>query len=83
MYRYYFMAKNNIRKQKSDMITFFLLTFIASALIFISASFLMETGSVVDTAQFSENESASVPFYGRNREVGNVFVGDFQFVSYF
>ena len=23
MYRYYFMAKNNIRKQKGDMITFF------------------------------------------------------------
>ena len=49
MYRYYFMAKNNIRKQKGDMITFFVLTLIASALIFISASFLIETGRVVDT----------------------------------
>lgn len=55
MYRYYFMAKNNIRKQKSDMLTFFILTFIASALIFISASFLIETGDVVDTAMKNIN----------------------------
>ena len=43
------MAKNNIRKQKGDMITFFILTLVASALIFISASFLVGTGRVVDT----------------------------------
>ena len=49
MYRYFFMAKNNIRKQKGDMVTFFALTLIASALIFISASFLVGTGKVVDT----------------------------------
>ena len=51
MYRYFFIAKNNIRKQKSDMITFFILTLIASALIFISASFLVGTGRVVDTCK--------------------------------
>ena len=49
MYRYFFMAKNNIRKQKGDMITFFVLTLVASALIFISASFMVGTGRVVDT----------------------------------
>ncbi len=49
MYRYFFMAKNNIRKQKGDMATFFILTLISSALIFISASFLIGTGKVVDT----------------------------------
>ena len=49
MYRDYFMAKNNIRKQKGDMMTFFILTLISSALIFISASFLVGTGRVVDT----------------------------------
>ena len=43
------MAKNNIRKQKGDMMTFFILTLISSALIFISASFLVGTGRVVDT----------------------------------
>ena len=49
MYRYFFLAKNNIRKQKGDMITFFILTLFASALIFISLSFLVGTGKVVDT----------------------------------
>lgn len=49
MYRYYFLAKNNIRKQKGDMITFFILTLIASALIFVSVIFLLGTGKVVDT----------------------------------
>ena len=49
MYRYFFMVKNNIKKQKGDMFTFFILTLIASALIFISASFLIGTGKVVDT----------------------------------
>ena len=49
MYRYFFMAKNNIRKQKGDMVTFFILTLVASALIFISASFLVGTGRVIDT----------------------------------
>ncbi|MCR5688553.1 MAG: ABC transporter permease [Lachnospiraceae bacterium] len=42
------MAKNNIRKQKGDMLTFFILTLAASALIFISASFLTGTGKVID-----------------------------------
>ncbi|MCR5831890.1 MAG: ABC transporter permease [Lachnospiraceae bacterium] len=49
MYRYFFMAKNNIKKQKGDMVTFFVLTLVASALIFISASFLVGTGRVIDT----------------------------------
>ena len=49
MYRYYFMAKSNIKKQKGDMITFFILTFIASALIYISATYLVGTGRVVDS----------------------------------
>lgn len=55
MYRFLFIAKNNIRKQKGDMITFFILTLIASALIFISASFLTGTGRVVDTCMESIN----------------------------
>lgn len=51
MYRYFFIAKNNMRKQKGDMITFFFLTAIASLLIFISLSFLAGTGNVIDTAK--------------------------------
>ena len=49
VYRLFFIAKNNIKKQKGDMFTFFILTLIASALIFISASFLVGTDKVVDT----------------------------------
>ncbi len=50
MYRYFFMAKSNIRKQKGDMITFFILTFLASALIYVSLTYMIGTGRVVDTA---------------------------------
>nr|MCR4806529.1 hypothetical protein [Lachnospiraceae bacterium] len=51
MYRYFFIAGNNMRKQKGDMITFFFLTAIASILIFISLSFLTGTSRVIDTAR--------------------------------
>ena len=51
MYKYFFIAGNNMRKQKGDMITFFCLTAIASLLIFISLSFLTSTGYIIDTAQ--------------------------------
>ena len=57
MYRYFFLAKNNIRKQKGDMITFFILTLISAALIFISASFLVGTGRVVDSVMEMINAS--------------------------
>ncbi len=59
MYRYFFLAKNNIKKQKGDMITFFLMTLVASALIFISASFLVGTGRVVD-ANIKEINAADI-----------------------
>ena len=49
MYRFFFIAKNNIKKQKSDMITFFILSGLSSLFIFISASFLADTGKVIDT----------------------------------
>ena len=49
MYRYFFLAKNNIKKQKNDMITFFILSFLATLLIFVSLSFMTGTGKVYDT----------------------------------
>ena len=49
MFRYLFIAKNNIKKQKKDMITFLLMTLTASFLIFISLSFLFGTSKVLDT----------------------------------
>lgn len=51
MYRYFFLAKNNITKQKNDMITFFILSFLATLLIFISLSFMTGTGKVYDTVK--------------------------------
>ena len=51
MYRYFFIAKNNIKKQKSDMITFFILSALASLFIFISLSFMTGAGKVVDTCK--------------------------------
>ena len=55
MYKYYFIAGNNMRRQRGDMITFFVLTAIASLLIFISVTFLSGTGRVIDTAKEAIN----------------------------
>lgn len=48
MYKLYFIAKNNMKRQKGDMITFFILTFIAAFLIFNCASTLLGMGNVMD-----------------------------------
>ena len=48
MYKLYFIAKNNMKKQKGDMITFFILTFISAFLIFNCASTLGGMGKVMD-----------------------------------
>ncbi|MCR5800289.1 MAG: ABC transporter permease [Lachnospiraceae bacterium] len=55
MYRFFFIAKNNIKKQKGDMITFFLLSFISAFLIFVSASFLAGGPKVVDDLKEKTN----------------------------
>ena len=49
MYRYFFIAKNNMKKQKGDMITFFLMTFISAFLLFTCLNLLVGTFRVVDT----------------------------------
>ena len=40
-------------------------------------------GEDIDTSEFSEDEFAAMAFYGGNREVGNLGIGVFRFVSYF
>lgn len=67
MYRYFFIAKNNIKKQKSDMITFFILSTIASLFIFISLSFLTGTLKVIDTNMEKIN-GADILVYSNNNE---------------
>ncbi|MBO7374524.1 MAG: ABC transporter permease [Lachnospiraceae bacterium] len=51
MYRLFFIAKNNMKKQKGDMITFFIMTFIASFMIFTCVNLLLGTFKILDTNQ--------------------------------
>ncbi|MBO4863766.1 MAG: ABC transporter permease [Eubacterium sp.] len=48
MYKLYFIAKNNMKKQKGDMITFFILTFMATFLIFECLSTILGMGRIFD-----------------------------------
>ena len=91
MYRLFFIAKNNIKKQKSDMITFFILSAIASLFIFISASFLMDTGKVVDTNREKINAGDIIVLVGNSEPVvekleeiirGNVYLKNFESQEY-
>lgn len=85
MYRYFFVARNNIKKQKNDMLTFFILSLLATLLIFVSLSFLTGTGKVFDdnlektngadiTIMMQENEALA----DRIEEVANdeVYIGN-------
>jgi len=55
MYRYFFIAKNNIKKQKSDMITFFIMVLISAMMLFISLSFMTGVKNVIDKVHDSIN----------------------------
>ncbi|MBR0147525.1 MAG: hypothetical protein IJM25_12805 [Eubacterium sp.] len=48
MYKLFFIAKNNMKRQKGDMITFFILTLIAAFLIFDCASAMLGMGQVME-----------------------------------
>ena len=69
MYRFFFIAKNNIKKQKSDMITFFILSALSALFIFISASFLADTGKVVDTNREKINSADIFALCGHSEPV--------------
>ena len=68
MYRYFFIAKNNIRKQKNDMITFFLMTLITSFLIFLSMSFMVDIGKVIDRVH-AQNNGADIIFFATTDDI--------------
>ena len=91
MYRLFFIAKNNIKKQRSDMITFFLLSAIAALFIFISASFLVDTGKVIDTNREKINSADILAIVGNSEPVvqkleeimrGNVYLKNFETQEY-
>jgi len=48
MSRYLFIVKNNLKKQKGDMITFFILVFLATLVSFLCLTFLTGTGKVLE-----------------------------------
>jgi len=91
MYRFFFIAKNNIKKQKSDMITFFILSVLSSLFIFISASFLADTGKVIDTNMEKINAADifiitgySEPAIAKLEELikGNVYFKNYEMEEY-
>ena len=59
MYRLFVIAKNNIKRQKGDMITFFILTFLTALLIFDCASVIAGLDSVLDD-RFNATNAAHV-----------------------
>lgn len=48
MSRYFFIVKNNLKKQKGDMITFSILVFLATLVSFLCLTFLTGTGKVLE-----------------------------------
>ena len=67
MYRLFVIAKNNIKKQKGDMLTFFILTFIAAYLIFDSLAALFGMGGVLDK-RFDEVNGAHFRLFSFSSE---------------
>ncbi len=59
MYRIFFIAKNNIKRQKGDMITFLILTCLSAILIFDCLSALFGLGKVLDD-KFGEVNGADI-----------------------
>ncbi len=66
LYRYFFIAKNNMKKQKGDMITFFILIMVSALLLFISLSFLMGTSKVLESSKKSANGSDALIFLAKH-----------------
>lgn len=70
MYKLYFIAKNNMKKQKGDMITFFILTMISAFLIFNCGGTLLGMGKVLDD-RFAEINGAHELLVVGDSEVEN------------
>ncbi|MBO7339102.1 MAG: ABC transporter permease [Lachnospiraceae bacterium] len=67
MNRLIMIARNNMKKQKGDMITFFLLTFIAAFLIFDCASTILGLTKVLDS-RFEAVNGAHIMIYNTDTE---------------
>ena len=90
MYRYFFIAKNNIKKQKNDMITFFVMILISTMLLFISLSFMAGIGNVIDEVHDITN-GTDILFMMADEKVpvekmeeilrGNPYIGDYELTN--
>ena len=67
MYKLFFIAKNNMKRQKGDMITFFILTLIAALLVFDCVSAIFGMGKVMDGC-FTEVNGADVLLFISDKE---------------
>lgn len=79
MYKIFFIAKNNIKRQKGDMITFLILTCLSAILIFDCLSALLGLGKVLDD-KFSEVNGADVYMQVRDNDKA-VFSADKAFAE--
>ena len=68
MYKLFFIAKNNMKKQKGDMITLLILTFISAFLIFYCATTLAGMGRVMDDRFAKINGAHELLFVGNSDE---------------
>lgn len=62
MYHIFFIAKNNVKKQKGDIITLIVLSLLASFLLYTGASVLTDLGKEMDTAA-EEHNTAHVYYW--------------------
>ena len=88
MYKLFFIAKNNIKKQKGEMITFTVLTFFAALFIFISVSMLSGSGRIADRVydkingedvEFCFNYSEAAKDAAKKILEDNENIGDFEY----
>lgn len=67
MYKLFKIAKNNIKRQKGDMITFLILTFLSAFLIFNCASALSGLGRLLDES-FKQVNGPEILFWNHDNE---------------
>lgn len=67
MYRLFFIAKNNLKKKKSDVIVLTFLTLLAATLLYISISAVTNTGKVLDKV-YEETNGADLIFITPSKE---------------
>ena len=72
MYKLFMIAKNNMKKQKGDMIIFFILTLLSSFLIFNCLATLNGMGRVMDDRFDKINGSHGIVFIDDDSEKRNV-----------